>query len=307
MKNLISIENISLDDINHLFETASKRDELFSTYKGVLDGKILGTLFFQASTRTQLSFQSSFVKLGGNVIGFSDIESSRSGSSSSESFDDLGRIIENYCDVIAMRSSFDNDIKNLSTNCSIPIISAGNGQEEHPTQALIDIFTMQSYIKDLNEVNLLICGNLHYRTINSLLLGLRHWPDIKIHILTPEVFNLDERYIQKIKKLKNLNIYHDYEELRKKNILKKIDFLYQEEFHNGFINSQDAYKQFKNFYLTQEIFSMFSENVKILHPLPRTKTLPTWLDEKENSIYFEQARNGLYIRAALFLKLFKHI
>jgi len=307
MKNIISIENISLENMEHLFNVANKRDELFNTYKGVLNGKILGTLFFQPSTRTQLSFQSSFVKLGGSVIGFSDIQSSRSGSSSSESFEDLGKIIESYCDVITMRSSFDNDIKSLSSNCDIPIISAGNGQEEHPTQALIDIFTMQSYIKDLNEVNLLICGNLHYRTINSLLLGLRHWPDINIHILTPEVFNLDARYIKKIEKLKNLNIYHDYEELRKKNILNKIDFLYQEEFHNGFINSQDAYKQFKKFYLTQEIFDMFNKDIKILHPLPRTKTLPTWLDEKENSIYFEQARNGLYIRAALFLKLFEHI
>lgn len=304
MSNILSIDDINKDTFEEIINLASNRDKIFIKHKNILHNKILGSLFFQASTRTQLSFQSSFLKLGGNFIGFSDINQSRSGESSKEAYEDLGRILGTYCDIAVVRSQKEGVVEKIAKKSSIPIISAGSAQRNHPTQAIIDIFTILTYKKDINKLTILISGYTQYRTINSLLEILTFWSDVNIIILTPKENRLDPRIKDKLLKLRNITFYNSYDEIPK-NVLKNIDFLYQEEFHSPYMEEDYVIENYKDFFLTEKILSKFSKDIKILHPLPRTKTIPKRLDEYENSLYFEQATNAIYVRAAIFIYLMK--
>ena len=154
MKHLLAINDLSSDQIIDIFKLAQLKGQLFNKYHNIFQEKILATLFFQPSTRTQLSSQSAFIKLGGQCIGFSDIEDSRSGSTYYESMEDLGKIIQSYCDLLVMRCNDAEQIQKLSQNCNIPVISAGHGNIEHPTQALIDMYTLWSINNRIHNLNI---------------------------------------------------------------------------------------------------------------------------------------------------------
>lgn len=295
-KKLVSITDISKDDINKLFEIANARKQIFSSYANVLNNKILGSLFFQPSTRTQLSFQSSFVRLGGDYIGFSDINESRSGPPYFEPLDDLGKIISLYCDIVVMRTIDQCKMTDILKTISVPIISAGSGNVEHPTQALTDFFTIYKCHGDISNNNILIIGTPRQRTINSFLIGLNKWDNINIYILCQDGIRVSSYVTEKLTKHK-IHYFESIEQLLASNIIKDISIVYMDkifyetEKHNHFV-------------LEKSQWDLFSKDMIILHPLPRTQELPIFVDQMPQANYFFQAENGLFMRSALYLYMF---
>lgn len=298
-KNLISISDISKSKIDDLFHTANKGRKIFSSYPNILEDKILGSLFFQPSTRTQLSFQSSFVRLGGNYIGFSDINESRSGPPYYEPLEDMGKIVSVYCDIIVMRTIEQNKMSDIVRTASVPVISAGSGNIEHPTQALTDYFTIQKCHGSISNNNVLIIGTPRQRTINSFLIGLNNWENININILCQDGIRVSSYVTQKMTK-HPIRYFESIDQLLDSGIMNNISILYMDkifyetEKHNRFV-------------LDEQHWERFSKDMIILHPLPRTNELPIYVDKLPQSKYFFQAENGLFLRSALFLQMLELI
>lgn len=291
-EHILKITDLNIADINTIFKLASYKDEITEQYKNIMNQKILCSLFFQQSTRTQLSFHSAFIKLGGNVIGFSDIECTRSSAPYFEDASDLGKIISNYADIAVMRTESKELLNRFVQNTTIPVISGGCEHEAHPTQALIDVFTMTEFIKNIHGINILILGSLNHRAIKSLINCLAFWNDISLHIISD---------CMDVKKLPNIK-YSFYSSLTEfmnnDSRVKKIDVIYVTRF---LTRSKDEKKNI----LTKEKVNKFRQNTIILDPLPRSILLPYELDSVSNSKYFMQAKNGLYVREALFIYLYQ--
>ncbi|MGN0386259.1 MAG: hypothetical protein ACI4EX_10300 [Lachnospiraceae bacterium] len=296
MNNLISINDISLKEIYAIFERAKMGEKIFIEYSGALKDRVLASIFLQPSTRTQLSFQSAFIKLGGTYIGFSDINSSRSGPPYYEPLDDMAQIVSNYCDIIVMRTINATYTEAFLQGASVPIISAGSGNIEHPTQALTDLYTLTTYIgNDLSNLNILVIGTPRQRTINSFLLGLSNWNNINVHILCQCGIVLPDFVSKKITTKMNIAYYSSVNKFFESGNGKKIDVIYMDKI----FNETTEYNEF--IFNETELYSEFKKDIIILHPLPRTKELPKTFDMHPGAIYFNQAKNGLYVRASLFL------
>lgn len=299
MKNLISISDISLSDMQTIFERAKLGENIFKEYYNALKDKVLASLFLQPSTRTQLSFQSAFTKLGGTYIGFSDINASRSGPPYFEPLDDMGQIVSCYCDIIVMRTINANYTFSLLEGAHVPVISAGSGNIEHPTQALTDLFTLTTYIgKDLSGLNILIIGTPRQRTINSLLIGLSNWNDITIHVLCQQGVFLSEFATEKLSDTMNIYYYHSAHNFFESGYASEINIIYMDKI----FNETNEYNEFT--FSENELYQNFKKDIIILHPLPRTKELPKSFDKHPGAMYFKQAQNGLFVRASLFLSYF---
>ena len=287
--------------MEELFSVAQNKDRMFEKFSNALSGKILASLFLQPSTRTQLSFQSAFLKLGGKTIGFSDINHSRSGPPYYEPLDDMGRIVSNYCDIVVMRTInavYTDDFVNGAT---IPVISAGSGNIEHPTQALTDLFTLTDFLgSNLSGINILIIGTPRQRTINSLLLGLSNWENIHVHIICQDGVLLMESITKKFINDIDVSYYPSLAIFLDCKVSHEINVIYMDKIFN------ETYF-YNEFVITQEqLYNHFTSNTIVLHPLPRTKELPKYFDEYPGSRYFLQANNGLFVRGALFLSYFIH-
>lgn len=301
-KNLISILDITKSQMEELFSIAKSKNKIFEENYNALSGKILASLFLQPSTRTQLSFQSAFLKLGGRTIGFSDINHSRSGPPYFEPLDDMGKIVSNYCDIIVMRTIDATYMDDFIRGTTIPVISAGSGNIEHPTQALTDLFTLTDSLgSDLSGINILIIGTPRQRTINSLLLGLSNWKNIHVHILCQNGILLMESITNKFLNKIDISYYASVDDFFDCGISREINVIYMDKifketyFYDEFVISQT------------QLYNNFTPDTLILHPLPRTKELPRYFDEYSGSKYFTQAYNGLYVRGALFLSFFTNI
>lgn len=293
--NLISILDISKAEMEELFRKANKRHEIFTLYANALKDKILGSLFFQPSTRTQLSFQSSFVRLGGNYIGFSDINESRSGPPYFESLDDMGIIVSLYCDIIVMRTIDQNKMSDIIQTASVPIISAGSGNVEHPTQALTDYLTIQKCHGDISNNNILIIGTPRQRTINSFLIGLNNWDNIHINILCQEGIQISSYVKQRMTK-HPIYYWSSIDQMLDSGVIDSISVLYMDKiFYETECNN--------NFVFKEEHWEKFPKDMSILHPLPRTNELPKYIDKTPQAKYFFQAENGLFLRSVLFLHM----
>lgn len=299
MNNLISINDITLNEKYNIFERAKLGDNIFKEYYGYLKDKVLASLFLQPSTRTQLSFQAAFTKLGGTYIGFSDINTSRSGPPYYEPIDDMGRIVSNYCDIIVMRTINATYTSALLEGASVPVISAGSGNIEHPTQALTDLYTLTTHIgNDLSGLNILIIGTPRQRTINSFLLGLSNWQNITIHILCQNGVILSDFVLENLTSSMKIYYYSSKDIFLESGYSHTIDVIYMDKIFNETI-------EFNEFSLTEhELYYSFRKDIMILHPLPRTKELPKVFDKHPGALYFSQAQNGLYVRASLFLSYF---
>ena len=297
MNNLISINDITLADMYAIFERAKLGNSIFKEYYDSLKDKVLASLFLQPSTRTQLSFQSAFTKLGGQYIGFSDINASRSGPPYYEPLDDMGKIVSNYCDIIVMRTINATYTSSLLEGASVPVISAGS--IEHPTQALTDLFTLTNHIgTDLSNLNILIIGTPRQRTINSFLLGLSNWDNITVHILCQSGVILPDFVLNKLTPTMNIYYYPSINSFWETGYAPEIDVIYMDK-----IFSETT--EYNDFFITEhELFHSFRKDIIILHPLPRTKELPKAFDNHPGALYFSQAQNGLYVRASLFLSYF---
>lgn len=299
MNNLISINDITLVDMLALFEKVNLRESLFKEYYGALKDKTLASLFLQPSTRTQLSFQAAFTKLGGTYIGFSNITDSRSGPPYYEPLDDMGKIVSNYCDIIVMRTINAKYTTEMIEGASVPIISAGSGNVEHPTQALTDLYTLTTYFgTSLSGLNILIVGTPRQRTINSFLLGISNWSNINIHILCQDGITIPNFVSEHLSTAVHIQYYHSADAFFESCDTYNIDVIYMDKIFNE-TNDVTEFVFSEN-----TIYTKFKKDILIMHPLPRTKELPKVFDKHPGAIYFSQAQNGLYVRAALFLSYF---
>lgn len=300
MNNLISIKDLSLEEIFTIFERAKMGDRIFNEYYEYLKNKILASLFLQPSTRTQLSFQSAFTKLGGTYIGFSDINASRSGPPYYEPLDDMGKIISNYCDIIVIRTINATFTSALLEGANVPVISAGSGNIEHPTQALTDLYTLTNHIgKDLTGLNILIIGTPRQRTINSFLLGLSNWQNITVYVLCQSGVILPDFVSEKLPFTMNIHYFSSKNSFWESGCARKIDVIYMDKIFN-------ETAEYNEFVFTEaELYQVFRKDIIILHPLPRTKELPKVFDKHPGALYFIQAKNGLYVRASLLLSYFQ--
>ncbi|MBS3134456.1 aspartate carbamoyltransferase [Candidatus Woesearchaeota archaeon] len=266
-----------------------------------LKGKILASLFYEPSTRTRFSFESAMHKLGGNVI---STESAIHFSSvtKGESLQDTIKIISGYSDIIILRHFKEGSAEIASRFSSVPIINAGDGMGEHPTQALLDLYTIKKEFGNIDNIKIALLGDLLYgRTIHSLLHLLGAY-NVDIFLISPEQLKLPEKYKNYLDK-KGI----DYKEIDNiKKIIKEIDVLYVTRIQKERFNSEDEYEKLKNSYkIDSEMLKEMKDNAIIMHPLPRVNEISTDIDDDKRAAYFRQAKNGLYIRMALLEMIFK--
>ena len=300
MRNLIDILELSIEDIRGLIEVAEDMIANPAKYADACKGKILGTLFFEPSTRTRLSFTSAMMSLGGNVLGFSD--SSSSSASKGESVADTVRMVSAYADIIAMRHPKEGAPFVASKAATVPVINAGDGGHFHPTQTLTDLLTIKRKKGSLDNLTIGLCGDLKFgRTVHSLIAAMSRYSGIKFVLISPEELKLPG-YV-KYEFLGDGKIsYEEIDDLEK--AMPQLDILYMTRIQQERFSSYDEYLRLKDSYiLTPDKLENAKKDLCIMHPLPRVNEISVKVDEDPRACYFEQAANGRYIRMALILKL----
>ena len=292
-----------LDEIFQIADEMEKRDNENKSSNSLKD-KILATVFYEPSTRTRFSFESAMYKLGGKVI-TTESASHFSSVIKGESLQDTIKIVSEYADVLVLRYFQKGAAKIASEVSSVPIINAGDGDGEHPTQALLDLYTIQKEIGKIDNLNIGLVGDLLYgRTIHSLLYLLSLYKNIKIYLISPPQLKLPEEYKNYLKQ-KNVD-FEEFSDLQK--VSDKVDVLYITRIQKERLNSKQEYEQVKNSYIIdREFLNQLNKNTIIMHPLPRVNEISPEVDNDKRAAYFRQAKNGLYIRMALLKMIFNEI
>jgi len=291
-KNIIYTQDLSKSDILKIVNTAKK----FKNKKHfkLLEGKIIANLFYEPSSRTRFSFESAAKKLGANTIGFAGIESTSV--KKGETFEDTIRIINFYSDLIVIRHYEVGAAERAAKYSKIPVVNAGDGFNQHPTQMLLDIYTILETQKKLNGLNIALVGDLkNGRTVHSLAIALTLF-GVNMYFVGPKQLPMPTWVKVELKKRKA-----KFQELTKLNeIINKLDILYITRVQKERFKSVNEYNKVKNLYtLNLKNFKKVKKNLKIMHPLPRINELPTEFDETPYAYYFQQAQNGLYVRQAI--------
>ncbi len=300
MKHLIDIKDLTVEEIEELIKVAKDIITHKEKYAHKCDGKKLATLFFEPSTRTRLSFESAMMELGGNVIGFS--ESSSSSVSKGESVADTIRVVGCYSDIIAMRHPKEGAPLVASLKSIVPIINAGDGGHNHPTQTLTDLLTIQCEKGRLENLTIGLCGDLKFgRTVHSLITAMSRYKNIKFVLIAPKELRIPE-YIKRDVLEKNHMEYCETTDIEE--YMDKLDVLYMTRVQKERFFNEDDYVRLKDYYiLNQEKLKKAKEDLAILHPLPRVNEIATEVDDDKRACYFKQVQYGKYIRMALILKL----
>ncbi len=300
MKNLIDIKQLSVKEIDELIEVAKDIIAHPEKYHEKCKYKKLATLFFEPSTRTRLSFEAAMMELGGNVIGFS--EASSSSASKGESVSDTIRVVGAYSDIIAMRHPKEGAPLVASLKSTVPIINAGDGGHNHPTQTLTDLLTISCEKNRLNNLTIGLCGDLKFgRTVHSLITAMSRYENIKFVLISPEELKIPE-YVKEEILDKNKIEYVETNDIEE--YLDKLDILYMTRVQKERFFNEEDYLRLKDYYiLNKEKLEKAKEDLCILHPLPRVNEISVEVDEDPRACYFKQAKYGKYIRMALILKL----
>lgn len=300
MKDLIDILDLSTEEINSLIDTANDIIENPGKYSERCRGKKLATLFFEPSTRTRLSFEAAMYELGGNVLGFSEAQSSSA--SKGESVADTVRVVESYADIIAMRHPKEGAPTVAALNASIPVINAGDGGHNHPTQTLTDLITIKRELGRLDNLTIGMCGDLKFgRTVHSLIGAAARYENIRFVFIAPRELRLPDYIINDVLE-KNGIEYRETESLEE--AMPELDVLYMTRVQRErFFNEADYIRLKDTYVLTPEKLASAKKNMRILHPLPRVNEISVSVDSDPRACYFRQAANGKYIRMALILKL----
>ena len=300
MRDLISILDFNVSELDSLIDTAMDIIEEPEKYARKCEGKKLATLFYEPSTRTRLSFEAAMYELGGHVIGFSD--AGNSSVSKGESVADTVRVISCYADIIAMRHPYEGAPFVAAQNSLIPVINAGDGGHNHPTQTLADILTIYREKGRLNNLTVGFCGDLKYgRTVHSLIEALAMRDGIKIVLISPEELKLPDYIIKEVIRTHEM----PYKEITSlEEALPELDVLYMTRIQKERFDDKDEYERLKDSYIldTQKMKSA-PEDMVILHPLPRVNEISIAVDKDPRACYFKQVLNGKYMRMALILKL----
>ena len=300
MKNLIDILDLSTSEIEQLIDTANDIIENPDNYREKCRYKKLATLFFEPSTRTRLSFEAAMMELGGNVLGFSEANSSSS--AKGESVSDTIAVVGGYADIIAMRHPKEGAPLVASMKSDVPIINAGDGGHNHPTQTLTDLLTIKREMGRLDNLTVGLCGDLKFgRTGHSLIAALSRYSGIKFILISPKELGLPS-YV-KDAHIKANNI--PYEQTTSlDDAMSELDILYMTRVQRErFFNEEDYLRLKDSYILTPEKLKNAKENMIVMHPLPRVNEISTAVDSDKRASYFRQAKYGKYIRMALILKL----
>ncbi len=300
MRHLIGIDDLTMDEIEQLIESAEDIIANPEKYAERCHGKKLATLFYEPSTRTRLSFEAAMMELGGNVLGFSDAGSSSA--SKGESVADTSRVISCFADIMAMRHFKEGAPMVASLNSSIPVINAGDGGHNHPTQTLTDLLTIKREKGRLDNLTVGFCGDLKFgRTVHSLITALSHREGIEFVLVSPEELKVPS-YIKKDIIQKQGLPYSQTEDLD--SVLPKLDILYMTRVQRErFFNEQDYIRLKDSYILTPERLTQAKSDLCIMHPLPRVNEIKVGVDSDPRAAYFKQVLNGKYIRMALILFL----
>lgn len=292
-RDIVSIEDFSREEINYILSISRSMEPLASKGSGMLKGKILATLFFEPSTRTRLSFEAAMLKLGGAVIGFAEAEvtSVRKG----ENLADTIRTVENYADVIALRHPLDGAAKLAAEFSKVPILNAGSGSEEHPTQALMDLYTIQKEKGKIDGLKIALVGDLRYgRTVHSLAYALSFY-DITLYLISPESLKMRKEVIHAVEKKISVVEETDLDE-----VIPQIDVLYVTRIQKERFPDAAEYAKVKGTYkIDLKLLKNAKKDLIILHPLPRVDEIATEVDATPQARYFQQVWNGIVVRMAL--------
>ena len=300
MRSLIDILDFTPEELDGLIEVAKDIIADPDKYCEKCKRKKLATLFFEPSTRTRLSFEAAMLELGGSVIGFSDANSSSS--SKGESVADTAKVISCYADIIAMRHPKEGAPLVAAMNASIPVINAGDGGHNHPTQTLADLLTINRRLGRLDNFTIGFCGDLKFgRTVHSLIAALSRYEGVKVVLISPDELKLPG-YVKKDVLEKNNIPYTQTESLE--DAMLELDILYMTRVQRErFFNEEDYLRLKDSYILSPDKMEGAKENMAILHPLPRVNEISVAIDSDPRAAYFEQVANGKYMRMALILKL----
>jgi len=295
-KSLVSINDYTKSEYVKILDLAQEFQN--NPNQNLLQGKVIATLFFEPSTRTRLSFESAVNRLGGRIIGFSD--ASTSSVSKGESLKDTIKTVSQYCDLIVMRHPLEGSAKYASEISDIPIINAGDGANQHPTQTLLDLYTIKQTQGKLDNLNIYFVGDLKYgRTVHSLLMAMSHFSPV-FNFISPKELRIPNEYKAN---LDNLGIkYYEHNELSDK--ISYADILYMTRVQRERFSDPIEYEKVKNYFvLSKDMLENTKSNLKILHPLPRVNEISTDVDDNIKAYYFVQALNGVYTRQAIITSI----
>ncbi len=300
MRSLIDIKDLSIEEIDELIVKANDIIENPKKYAHACDGLKLATLFFEPSTRTRLSFEAAMYELGGNVLGFSEAQSSSA--AKGESVSDTVKTVSCYADIIAMRHPKEGAPLVASKKATVPIINAGDGGHNHPTQTLTDLLTIHREKGRFDNLTIGFCGDLKFgRTVHSLIEAISRYKNIKVVLISPVELKLPSYIKHDVLRAHNIEYIQT---TNLEDVMPSLDILYMTRVQRERFFNEDDYVRLKDSYiLTPEKLTTAKEDLCIMHPLPRVNEISTAIDDDKRACYFKQVLNGKFIRMALILKL----
>lgn len=302
MKNmhLISPMDLSKNELDQIFELAHQIILNPNKFENICQGKILATLFFEPSTRTRFSFEAAMMKLGGKVLGFSEPKSSSA--AKGETLADTIRMVSIYSDIIAMRHPKEGSAKVASMYSSVPVINAGDGGHQHPTQTLTDLLTIKSLKGKLEGHKIGICGDLkHGRTVQSLIIAMSRYEGVEFILISPKELSVPE-YIREEVLIKNNIPFREVEKVE--DVIGEVDILYMTRVQKERFFNEEEYLRLKDSYILDlQKMKAAKDDMIVMHPLPRLNEIAIEVDSDKRAVYFKQAEYGMYVRMALIVKL----
>ena len=300
MRHLLNPLDFSVEEIEALLDLASDIEKHPQKYAHVCDGKKLATLFYEPSTRTRLSFESAMLRLGGSVLGFSSADSSSA--AKGESVSDTIRVISCYADICAMRHPKEGAPMGASVHSGIPVINAGDGGHQHPTQTLTDLMTIRSLKGRLDNLTVGLCGDLKFgRTVHSLINALGRYTGIRFVLISPPELRIPDYIREDVLQAKGIE-YREVENLDE--AMPELDILYMTRVQKErFFNEEDYIRMKDCYILDKQKMSLAREDMFVLHPLPRVNEISVEVDDDPRAAYFRQVQYGVYVRMALIMTL----
>ena len=300
MRHLMSPLDLSVEETDKLLNLANDIEKNPEKYAHACAGKKLATCFYEPSTRTRLSFEAAMLNLGGSVLGFSSADSSSA--AKGESVSDTIRVISSYADICAMRHPKEGAPLVASEKSTIPVINAGDGGHQHPTQTLTDLLTIHSLKGHLDNLTIGLCGDLKFgRTVHSLIHALIRYPNVKFVLISPEELRVPSYIREDVLAQNNVPFK---EVVRLEEALPELDILYMTRVQKERFFNEEDYIRMKDFYILDKTkMELAPEDMLVLHPLPRVNEISTEVDDDPRAVYFKQAQYGVYVRMALILTL----
>lgn len=300
MRHLMSPLDLSVQETDKLLNLANDIEKNPEKYAHACAGKKLATCFYEPSTRTRLSFEAAMLNLGGSVLGFSSADSSSA--AKGESVSDTIRVISSYADICAMRHPKEGAPLVASEKSTIPVINAGDGGHQHPTQTLTDLLTIHSLKGHLDNLTIGLCGDLKFgRTVHSLIHALIRYPNVKFVLISPEELRVPSYIREDVLAQNNVPFK---EVVRLEEALPELDILYMTRVQKERFFNEEDYIRMKDFYILDKTkMELAPEDMLVLHPLPRVNEISTEVDDDPRAVYFKQAQYGVYVRMALILTL----